>query len=48
MAASAAMIGLEKLAQGETSDPASLAPVYLRLSEAEEKLLQKQQRQGAE
>lgn len=48
MAASAAMIGLEKLAQGATSDPASLTPVYLRLSEAEEKLLQKQQRQGAE
>ena len=47
VAASAAMIGLEKLAQGATSDPASLTPVYLRLSEAEEKLLQKQ-RQGAE
>lgn len=38
MASAAAMIGLEKLVKGETSDAASLVPVYLRLSEAEEKL----------
>ena len=42
MASAAAMIALDKLLRGETDDAASLTPVYLRLSEAEEKLLQKQ------
>ncbi len=42
MAYAAAMIALDKLLRGETDDAASLTPVYLRLSEAEEKLLQKQ------
>ena len=42
MASAAAMIALDKLLRGETDDAASLVPVYLRLSEAEEKLLQKQ------
>ncbi len=42
MASAAAMIALDKLLRGKTDDAASLVPVYLRLSEAEEKLLQKQ------
>lgn len=42
MASAAALIGLDKLEKGETAPAASLLPVYLRLSEAEEKLLQKQ------
>ena len=47
MAAAAALIGLEKLEQGDTADASSLVPVYLRLSEAEENL-QKKQAQAAE
>ena len=42
MASAAALIGLEKLEKGDTVDASSLVPVYLRLSEAEEKLQQKQ------
>ncbi|MBR5430256.1 MAG: tRNA (adenosine(37)-N6)-threonylcarbamoyltransferase complex dimerization subunit type 1 TsaB [Firmicutes bacterium] len=44
MAAAAAMIGLERLERGELTPAAELLPVYLRLSEAEEKLLQRQGR----
>ena len=48
MASAAALIGLDKLLRGETADAASLTPVYLRLSEAEEKLQQKRQAAGTE
>ena len=39
MASAAAMLGLEKYQRGEISAPETLLPVYLRLSEAEEKRL---------
>jgi tRNA threonylcarbamoyladenosine biosynthesis protein TsaB len=42
MAEAAAMIGLEEYAAGRCTDPVLLAPKYLRLSEAEEKLLARQ------
>ena len=42
MAPAAALMGLDRLEQGQTTPGPELLPVYLRLSEAEEKLLQKQ------
>ncbi|MDO4581951.1 MAG: tRNA (adenosine(37)-N6)-threonylcarbamoyltransferase complex dimerization subunit type 1 TsaB [Bacillota bacterium] len=39
MASAAALLGADKYARGEFSEAASLQPVYLRLSEAEEKKL---------
>lgn len=41
MAAAAGLLGREKFLNGETADAVTLEPVYLRLSEAEEKRLQK-------
>ena len=41
-AAAAARLATAKYAAGEVSEPASLVPVYLRLSEAEEKRLEAQ------
>lgn len=41
MAAAAAMLALDKLERGQTTAASALVPVYLRLSEAEEKRLQK-------
>lgn len=43
MASAAAMLGLERLQRGEITPKEQLLPIYLRLSEAEEKLLQKQE-----